>query len=80
MKPPGKKRIMFLGIIALVLFGGLLYGALFLKFVRVPTGPMKNTILPGDHVVANRLSGEIKRGDMFFSSFRKRPLPRSSAV
>ncbi len=73
MKPLGKKRIMFLGIIALVLFGGLLYGALFLKFVRVPTGSMKNTILPGDHLVANRLSGEIKRGDVVLFKFPKEP-------
>ena len=73
MKPPGKKRIMFLGIIALLLFGGLLYGALFLKFVRVPTGSMKNTILPGDHLVANRLSGEIKRGDIVLFKFPKEP-------
>src|SRR6266705_53444 len=73
MKPPGKKRIMFLGIIALVLFGGLLYGALFLKFVRVPTGSMKNTILPGDHLVANRITGEIKRGDIVLFKFPKAP-------
>jgi signal peptidase I len=73
MKPLGKKRIIFLGIIALVLFGGLLYGALFLEFVRVPTGSMKNSILPGDHLVANRLSGEIKRGDIVLFKFPKEP-------
>src|SRR3989442_4738904 len=29
----------------------------FLEFLKVPTGGMKNTILPGDRVVASRLSG-----------------------
>jgi signal peptidase I len=73
MKVLGKKRIIVLGVIALVLLGGLVYAGLFFDFVSVPTGAMKNTILPGDHVVANRLLGEIKRGDIILFQFPQTP-------
>jgi signal peptidase I len=69
MKILGKKRIIVLGIIALVVFAGIVYAGLFFDFVSVPTGAMKNTILPGDHLVANRLIGEIKRGDIILFQF-----------
>lgn len=71
MKLLGKKRIIFLGIIAFVVFAGIFYAALFFDFVSVPTGAMKNTILPGDHLVANRLVGEIKRGDIVLFQYPK---------
>src|SRR6266436_1306799 len=69
----GKKRIIRLGVIAIVLFAGFVYAGSFFEFVKVPTGAMKNTILPGDHLVANRLSGEIKRGDIVLFKFPKEP-------
>jgi signal peptidase I len=55
------------GLAMLVMgFGGLLfYRAVFLHFIRVPTGSMANTILPGDClVVKKRAFGEINRGDL----------------
>ena len=76
MKLLGKKRIIVLGVIAIVLFAGMVYAGLFLEFVKVPTGAMKNTILPGDRLVANRLSGEIKRGDIVLFKFPKEPATR----
>src|SRR2546425_6934143 len=76
MKLLGKKRIIVLGVIALVLFTGVGYAALFFDFVWVPTGAMKNTILPGEHLVANRLVGEIKRGDIVLFRFPKDPATR----
>jgi signal peptidase I len=76
MKILGKKRIIVLGIIALVLLAGIVYAALFLDFVWVPTGAMKNTILPGEHLVANRLLGEIKRGDIVLFHYPKEPATR----
>lgn len=75
MKLLGKKRIIALGVIAIVLFGGMVYAGLFFQFVRVPTGAMKNTILPGDCLVANRLS-EIRRGDIVLFKFPKDPTNR----
>src|SRR5258705_11194153 len=76
MKLLGKKRIIVLGVIAIVLFAGMAYAALFFEFVKVPTGAMKNTILPGDRIVANRFSGEIKRGDIVLFEFPREPPTR----
>jgi len=75
MKFLGKKRIIALGVIALVLLAGLVYAGLFLEFVKVPGGGMKNTILQGDRVVANRL-GEIKQGDIVLFKFPMEPATR----
>lgn len=52
--------IFAVGVTALVF-----YRVLFLTFVRVPTGAMANTILPGDYLVIKKRSfGEIKRGNL----------------
>jgi signal peptidase I len=61
-----KKRILIsvlLPFVAVVVVG-CLYCLLFLSFARVPTGAMKNTILVGDQLVANRNAGQIERGDI----------------
>jgi len=76
MKLLGTKRIIALGVIAIVVFAGMVYAGLFLQFVKVPTGAMKNTILPGDRLVANRLQGEIKRGDIVLFRYPKDPTTR----
>ncbi len=76
MKILGKKRIIALGIIAVVLFVGLAYAALFLNFVRVPTGSMKNTILPGESLVANLLFSRVDRGDIVIFRFPRDPSTR----
>ncbi len=76
MKILGRNRIIALGLVGLVFFAGLAYASLFLEFVRVPTGAMKNTILPGDRLVSNRLLGKIKRGDIVLFNFPKQPATR----
>jgi signal peptidase I len=58
-----KKMIALLIVIAM-LFGAWLFAALFFRFVKVPTGAMSNTILPGDSLVVSRFTEEIKRGDI----------------
>jgi len=60
----GRKRIIGLGIIGIIFLGAMFYAAVFLEFLKVPTGAMKNTILPGDRIVANKFLGEIGRGDI----------------
>src|SRR5215471_12282727 len=61
-----KKRTLIIILIpvAVVFVMAFFYWILFLSFVRVPTGAMKNTILVGDRVVANRITGRIQRGDI----------------
>jgi signal peptidase I len=51
--------VFFLGAVAVGV-----YRVFFLWMIRVPTGAMANTILPGDHLVVHRLLGGISRGDI----------------
>jgi signal peptidase I len=76
MKLFGRKRLIALGIVTIVLFGGMVYANLFLEFVKVPTGSMKNNILPGDRLVTNRLLSEIKRGEIVLFKFPITPETR----
>jgi len=69
MKLLGKKRIIVLGCVTIILSAGLAYCSLFLNFVRVPTGAMKNTIIPGDRLVVNLLVREVRRGDIVSFKF-----------
>jgi len=69
----GKKRIIVLGIVALILLMGFAYVSLSMNFVRVPTGSMKNTILPGEHLIVEALSTTIERGDIVIFRFPKDP-------
>jgi len=63
-----KKRLKIgLGLIivlAIVVAAVSIYSILFLHFVKVPTGAMKNTILPGDRIAINKTLADIKRGDI----------------
>jgi signal peptidase I len=63
-------------ILALILLGcGLLFGyyLLFLRFVRVPTGSMCNTVIPGDEIVITERIGKIERGDLVLFKFPENP-------
>jgi len=58
--------VLVLGVLAIVAF------RLFLvRFIRVPTGAMMNTILPGDQLVVYRLLGGITRGDVVVFKYRE---------
>jgi signal peptidase I len=48
----------------LAIVGAAAYFLIFFRFVRVPTGSMANTIVPGDRVLCRMHVGEIKRGDI----------------
>jgi signal peptidase I len=65
------RKIVIIGAI-LVLTGvvGLgIFRILFVRTVRVPTGAMANTIVPGDCLVARRLFGSLKRGDLVIFAY-----------
>src|SRR5262245_48574922 len=53
------RRLLLIGILVPVVVA-LLYCMFFLKFVRVPTGSMKNTILIGDHLVVKKVKGRFQ--------------------
>ena len=61
-----KKLVIVVLAFVVLCFGALaFYRVCFLHFVRIPTGSMANTILPGDYlVVKKRAFGEVNRGDL----------------
>jgi signal peptidase I len=69
-----RKRLRRVGIALIILLGlAALYAAVFLKLVKVPTGSMKNTILPGDRVAVERWYSEVKRGDVVTFNWPREP-------
>lgn len=65
-----KFGLLVVAILGLGLTALICYRAFFLTLVRVPTGAMANTIIPGDYlVVRKRAFGEIKRGDLIIFKF-----------
>ena len=67
-----RKRII-LGALAIILAAGGIWLELFNKFVRVPTGAMAASILPGDKLVVDRFFHEIKRGDIILFKYPADP-------
>ena len=69
----GRKKTLALGILVTVLVvgaGALLLARLFLfRPLRVPSGAMKNTIVPGDHLVAVKMFGNPERGNIIIFQF-----------
>jgi signal peptidase I len=41
--------------------------------IRVPTGAMANTVVPGDCLIARRLFAEVKRGDIIIFRYPRQP-------
>jgi signal peptidase I len=70
-----RKKLLIIGVVVFFIsFVALVaYRVFFVKMIRVPTGAMANTIVPGDCLVVKRLSGEVKRGDIIIFSYAKQP-------
>src|SRR5437879_5348261 len=70
-----RKKLLIIGIVVFVVSGVALvaYRVFFVKMVRVPTGAMANTIVPGDCLVVKRLFGEVKRGDIIIFRYPSQP-------
>jgi signal peptidase I len=70
-----RKKILIISLILIVVGAAGLFGCylFFVRMVRVPTGAMANTIIPGDHLVVKKLSGDLKRGDVIVFSYPKQP-------
>jgi signal peptidase I len=67
-----RRKLVIIGLAFVVLSLGSItfYRVFFLHFVRIPTGSMANTILPGDYlVVKKRAFGDINRGDLIVFSY-----------
>ena len=64
MSKKTKALIIVAAALFLALAGMATYFLIYYRFVRVPTGGMANTIIPGDRVFCRMHLGEIKRGDI----------------
>jgi signal peptidase I len=67
-----RRKLVIIGLAFVVLSLGSItfYRVFFLHFVRIPTGSMANTLLPGDYlVVKKRAFGDINRGDLIVFSY-----------
>jgi signal peptidase I len=59
-------------------FGGLVLATclvIFVRAIRVPTGSMANTIVPGDHLIVIKRVGQIGRGDIVIFTY-----PRDQSI
>lgn len=68
-----KALIIIAAAVFLVMAGGVAYYLISYRVVRVPTGAMANTIIPGDNVLCSLRIGEIKRGDIVLFKFPTDP-------
>jgi signal peptidase I len=71
-----RKRILKLNIVLGIFFVcfPFVYYALFLSLIRVPSGAMANTIIPGDcMIVKKRAFGVVSRGDVIVFRYPKDP-------
>jgi signal peptidase I len=59
-----KALIIVAAAVFLALAGVVVYSFVAYRIVRVPTGSMANTIIPGDNVLCSMHVGEINRGDI----------------
>lgn len=62
--------------LAIVILGAAcltVYRVFFLRMIRVPTGSMANTIVPGDHLVVNKIVGTVDRGNLIIFKWPKDP-------
>jgi signal peptidase I len=64
MSKKAKALIIVAAALFLALAGMATYYLIYYRVVRVPTGAMANTIIPGDRVLCRTHLGEIKRGDI----------------
>jgi signal peptidase I len=61
-------------LIAVLVFGGaaaFTIRTFFTRAVRVPTGAMANTIVPGDHLFIHKLFGQPSRGDIVIFQYNE---------
>lgn len=56
-----------------VMVSGVAYYFISYRVVKVPTGAMANTIIPGDKVLCSRRLGEINRGDIVLFTYPTEP-------
>ena len=73
MTKKAKALIIIAATLFLALGGVATYYLVYHRVVKVPTGSMANTIIPGDSVLCRMHVGEIERGDIVIFKFPTDP-------
>ena len=68
-----KRKIITFGVLAIILAAGAIWLLVFNRFVRVPTGAMANTILPGETLLVHRFVNQVHRGDIIVFRYPEDP-------
>lgn len=63
-----RKRILLIAL-AIIIIPLAIFYFFFLQFVKIPTGSMANTILPGDRLIVNKYFSDIARGDLIIFNY-----------
>lgn len=71
-----KRTKISLGILAVIVLLAAGFYFILLRFVKVPTAAMANTIVPGDGVVMAPIFGKIERGDIIVFKYPPNPSVR----
>jgi signal peptidase I len=70
-------RVVLATVVVAAAVALFLYYTFFLHLIRVPTGSMANTIIPGDHLVVKKSAfGGVNRGDLIVFSYQNDPATR----
>ncbi|HEY7544703.1 MAG TPA: signal peptidase I [Blastocatellia bacterium] len=64
-----KRKRIFLIALAIILIPAAIFYFFFLQFVKVPTGSMSNTILPGETLIVNKYLSDVVRGDLIIFNY-----------
>jgi signal peptidase I len=68
-----KRTKISLGILALIVLLAAGFYFILLRFFKVPTAAMANTIVPGDGIVMAPIFGKIERGDIIHFKYPPNP-------
>jgi signal peptidase I len=70
-----RKKILIIGLVVVLVCVVCVIGyrVFFLKMVRVPSGSMANTIIPGDHLIIRKVFGLPDRGDIVIFKYPDDP-------
>jgi signal peptidase I len=68
-----KILLIIASLFGLLIVASAVVTIVFIRYLRVPTGSMMNTIIPGDRVLAVRYVGNLERGDVVVFKFPPKP-------
>lgn len=72
-KVTSRQKRIFLIVTAIVISITIVCYFVFIRIVKIPTGSMANTLIPGDRLIVSKVVGDIKRGDVIIFQYPHDP-------